>query len=140
MDDDDLSYATEVGPDEIPGVDSDISEEGEDEDPLNPNGEVQQVIGGLQQNTEMEIIQEDDEVEETVDEDIVSEEARNPRTLSPQKPATRVSNLESVTSSPLTRSTPEQVEKARKNLENTATEFFCLKRVQVDTLPERGKL
>ena len=34
-DDDDLSYSTEVGADEIPGVDSNLSEEDDDDDPLN---------------------------------------------------------------------------------------------------------
>ena len=124
MDDDDLSHATEVGPDKIPGVDSDLSEVSDDDDLLNPNVEVQQTIDGLQGNTEMETIQEDDEVEEAVDEDIESEETTTPRNLSPQKPDSTFSNLESVTTSPLARSTPEQVEKARKNLENTAREYF----------------
>ena len=40
LDYDDLSYATEVGPDEISGVDSDLSEVSDDEELLNPDVEV----------------------------------------------------------------------------------------------------
>ena len=68
LDDDDLSYATEVGSDEIPGVDSDLSAMSDvpDEDLLNPNVEVQQNTGGLQEDSEMETIQEEDEGQESV--------------------------------------------------------------------------
>ena len=58
LDDDDLSYATEVGADAILGVDSDLSEEGDDENPLNLNKEVQQTISELHRNAELETIQE----------------------------------------------------------------------------------
>ena len=146
MDDDDLSYATEVGTDEIPGVDSDLSEEGDDdEDPLGVSSEVQHPVGELQGNAELETIQEgatddEDTVEEAIDEDTENEEVEVPRNLSPRKPASRVSNLESVSQSPLAKSTPEQVKKARKDLEDTATEFLCLKKVQVDILAGKEKL
>ena len=107
-------------------MDSDLSEmsDAPDKDILNPNVEVQENACGLQEDAEMETIQEDDEGEESVDEDIQSQETTRSRELSPQKPASRVSNIESVTFSPLAKSAPEQVEEARKNLENTATEYF----------------
>ena len=145
VDDDDISYATEVGADEIPGVDSDLSEEGDDEDPLESSTEVQQPIGELQGNAELETIQEeatDDQAtdEETTDEEIENDDVEIPRNLSPRRPASRVSNLEGVSHSPLAKSTPEQVKKARKNLEDTATEFLCLKKVQVDILAGKEKL
>ena len=129
LDDDDISYAIEVGADEIPGVDSDLSEEGDDKDPLNLNTEVQEPIGELHGNAELETIQEeaaDEEAidEETINEEIESEDVTTPSNFSPSKPASRVSNLESATHSPLAKSTPEQLRKARNNLENTATEFF----------------
>ena len=125
VDDDDLSYATEVGADEIPGADSDLSEEGDDEeDPLESSSEVQQPVGELQGNAELETIQEEATDEEATDEETENEEVEIPRNLSPRRPASRVSNLESVSQSPLAKSTPEQVKKARKNLEDTATEFF----------------
>ena len=111
LDDDDLSYATEVGTDEIPGVDSDLSEEGDDEDPLEPNTEVQQPIGELQGNAELETIQEEATDEEAADEETENEDVEIPSTFSPRRPASRVSNLESVSHSPLAKSTPEQVKK-----------------------------
>ena len=72
----------------------------------------------------METIQEEAIKNVAIDEDIESEEVSTSRNFSPKKPASRVSNLESVTHSPLAKSTPEQVKKTRKNLENTTTEFF----------------
>ena len=140
LDDDYLSYATEVGPDEIPGVDSDLSEVSDDDDLLNPKAEVQQTIDGLQGNAEMEIIQEDDKVEEAVDDEVIeSEKTITPRTLFPQKPASRVSNFESVTSSPLVRSTPEPVESGKycnrfSMPEETTTRYPTKKREAVKWL------
>merc|ERR1711884_84604 len=82
-DDDDLSYATEVGADEIPGVDSDLSEEGDDEvDPLESSSEVQQPVGKLQGNAELETIQEEVTDEEAADE-TEDEEVEFSRNLSP---------------------------------------------------------
>ena len=103
-------------------MDSDLNEMSvvPDEDLLNPNVEVQQNTGGLQEDAEMETIQEEDEVKELIDKDIQSQETTRLRNLSCQKPASRVSNLESVPSSPLGKSTPKQVEEARKNLEDAA--------------------
>ena len=77
----------------------------------------------------METIQEeatDEEatVEENADEETENEEVEVPKNLSPRRPASRVSNLESVSQSPLPMSTPDQVKKARKNLDDTAAEYF----------------
>merc|ERR1711884_878441 len=83
VDDDDLSYATEVGADEIPGVDSDLSEEGDDEeDPLGSSAEVQQPVAELQGNAELETIQEEVTDEEAADE-TEDEEVEFSRNLSP---------------------------------------------------------
>merc|ERR1711884_783079 len=90
VDDDDLSYVTEVGADEIPGVDSDLSEEGDDEDPPETNTEVQQPIGELQENSELEAIQEEASGEQATDEEIENEDAEIPRNSSSGRPASRV--------------------------------------------------
>ena len=83
LDDDDLSYATEVGSDEIPGVDSDLSAMSDvpDEDLLNPNVEVQQNTGGLQEDAEMETIQEEGEGQVSADEDIQGSEIVNTKQI-----------------------------------------------------------
>ena len=73
---DDLRYATEVGPAEIPGVHCDLSElsDAPNEEHLNPNVEFQQNICGLQDYAEMGTIYDEDKGKVSVDEDNQSQE------------------------------------------------------------------
>ena len=73
----------------------------------------------------METIQKEDEGEKFMNEDIQSEENASSRTFLPQKLVSRVSNIESMTSSPLAKSAPEQVEVARKKNGEYCSSIFC---------------
>ena len=97
LDDDDLSYATDVGADEIPGVDSDLSEVSDvpDKELFSPVVEVQQSPNETEDNDEMETIQEEDKGEVSVDEKMKESEILEESEPSPQKTASRVCNLES---------------------------------------------